>query len=125
MVRLFGYGLMLWAFMFAVSSALYPWSIAARPSFELAMAVVLAAAAAIASVLYLRGVQGHVLRQATIAACLWSLLCLALDAVMLAVLPPRLSVGEYLREMGFVYLVIPATVMAIGLQRGQTEAPHH
>lgn len=113
-MKLLGHGLTLWGFVFAVGSALYPLSVDSRRAFEAVMLVVLAVATALASLLHLRGVRERVLREALVAACVWPALCVALDLVMSMVVPPRFGVGDYLREFGLRYLIVPAIVMGVG-----------
>ncbi len=88
MAKLFAYGFMLWGFMFALSSALYPWRIASPRLFEVVTALALAGATTIATVRYLASGRLQTMSRAVKAACIWPVLCLGMDLVMLEVFPP-------------------------------------
>jgi hypothetical protein len=124
MIKLLGHGLVLWAVTFAVGSALYPLSVDSRPLFESVMALTLVVVSSATILIHLRGAREHVFREALVAACIWPVLCVALDLVVLMLVPPRFGISEYLGEFGLKYLLIPAIVIGLGLPRAGLEARH-
>ncbi|HVY31045.1 MAG TPA: hypothetical protein VHB79_31030 [Polyangiaceae bacterium] len=113
MTKIVTHGLVLWGFMFAVTSALYPLSIDDRELFGSVRLVLLTFATTASTVLYLRGVQAHLVRAAAMAAAMWMTICIVLDLTVLALGPPRFGIFEYLKQTGATYLVIPAIVFGL------------
>jgi hypothetical protein len=116
-------GALLWGVVFAVASALYPWSVVNRHLFDSVMAVVLAATTTCVATAYLRVLHGHILGRAVAAAALWPVTCVVLDLVALMTAPPRLSIGEYLESVGLSYVMIPPIVLGLAYQRLRAERP--
>lgn len=119
MTKVATHALVLWGFMFAVTSALYPLSIGDPVLFGSIRVVVLAFATTASAMLYLRGVQAHFARRAAIVAATWTTTCVVFDLVVLAMEPPRFGIVEYFRQIGVTYLVIPAIVFGLTFQQSR------
>lgn len=123
MTKVVTHGLVLWGFMFAATSALYPLSVDDRELFGVVRLVLLAFATTASTVLYLRGARAHFLRTAAIAAAIWVTICVVLDLIVLALEPPRLGVAEYFQQTGPSYLVIPAIVFGLMFPESRRDEP--
>lgn len=125
MKRLIGYGAMLWGFLFAVGSALYPWSVDDRPTYNGVLSITAAVATALATMHFLRSQRDHVLRRTLTAAVVWPLLCVTMDLLVFMLLPPRLAGAEAVAQLVPVYFVIAVVVAAVGIQRHHHDAHGH
>ncbi len=115
-------GVLLWGVMFAVASALYPWSVATPALLASFMAVVLAGVTTTVATAYLRQLEGGVFWRVFKASLTWTATCVLLDLAMLMTMPPRLSIREYLQQIGLTYLMIPVIAMGLAYQRVLADA---
>lgn len=117
MTRALALGLLLWGVLFAVASVLYPWSVAAPRVFKSVIVVVMASVTTCVAIAYLRDLEGRILGRALFASMVWPLMCVTLDLVILMVRPPRLSIREYMADVGLTYLIVPVIVLGLAYQR--------
>lgn len=123
MIRCLWMGALLWICVFAIASLLYPWDIANRHLFEWVMAVVVAGAAIAVATAYVRGLQSPVLPQVVTAAVLWPVMCVVLDFMVILAVVPRVSLGQYLKQVGLAYLMIPPIVLGLAYWRPRSGTP--
>lgn len=123
MIRCLGMGALLWGCVFAIASMLYPWDMPNRHQFAWVMAVAVAGVAIAVATAYVRGLQGSVLRQVIAAAVLWPVTCVVLDFIVFLLVVPRVSVGQYLKQVGLAYLLIPPIVLVLAHRRPKSGAP--
>ncbi|HEX2874812.1 MAG TPA: hypothetical protein VHP33_26355 [Polyangiaceae bacterium] len=121
LTRAAGLGALLWGVVFAVASALYPWSVVNRPLFDSFKAVVLASTTTCVAIAYLRGLQGHILTRVILASALWPVTCVALDLVVFMAAPPSVSLSQYFASTSLSYLMIPPIVLGLAYQRLRSE----
>jgi hypothetical protein len=113
--RALGYGVLVWLVPFVVAFALFPIRESNRPLFESIMPLAVAAAAAGLAVAALRRARRPVLREATATGVLWLLICILIDApLMLLGGPMRMTLTQYLADIGVTYLLIPIITVGIG-----------
>jgi len=107
------FGFFLWALVFAAGMAMYTWRIQERALFESAIAVVLAAVTAGLTTLYLARLGRMWRRHAIAIGIVWPSLCVVLDAPLFSEGPMRMSLSDYLMDIGVTYLMIPIITSAM------------
>lgn len=108
------YGMAIWAFVFIVAMAAFPFRESERPLFESIMPVVLTLAVTLASVFYLRSVSKRALYIGLCLGITWLIVNLALDALMFSWGPMKMSLLEYIKDIGITYLIILIIPTGIG-----------
>jgi hypothetical protein len=109
------YGVLVWLIPFAVAFVIFPLRQSARPLFESIMPVVVAGAVAGFAVSYFRTVNTAFVREGLRLGLLWLLISIAIDApLMLLGGPMKMTVGQYLADIGLTYLLMPVITAAIG-----------
>ncbi len=110
------FGFLVWLSAFVVAFIVFPLRESSRPLFESIMPVVVASATASFAVLYFRGVRGRFVKEAAILGLVWLAINLAVDAPLILLGGPmKMTLGEYLADIGLTYLIIPAVTIGIGL----------
>lgn len=100
------YGIAIWAFVFVVAMFAFPLRESERPLFESIMPVALALAASFATARSFRLVQD---RFAVVGLCLgliWMGISLLLDAALFSWGPMKMSLGNYITDIGVTYLML-------------------
>ncbi len=109
------YGFLIWLAAFVVAFLIFPLRESSRPLFESIMPVVVASAAAVFAVLYIRGVQSQFLREGVILGVLWLAINVLIDLpLMLTGGPMQMTLAQYVADIGITYLIIPAVTIGIG-----------
>ena len=110
------FGFLVWLAAFVVAFLIYPIRESSRPLFESIMPVVVASATATCAVVYFRGVNRSYLREGLVLGCLWFAINVLIDMpLMLVGGPMKMTVGQYVADIGLTYLIIPAVTVGIGL----------
>lgn len=110
------FGFLVWLAAFAAAFVIFPLRESSRPLFESIMPVVLATATAALAVIYFRGVNRDYTREGIALGCLWLAINVLIDApLMLVGGPMKMTVGQYIADIGVTYLLIPAITIGIGL----------
>lgn len=107
------YGVGIWAFTFVVAMLIFPIRAGERALFESIMPVALSLAVVIATVRYFRRNQASV-RSAFCAGLIWLGVNLAIDALMFSWGPMKMSVLDYVKDIGVTYLMIPVIATGYG-----------
>lgn len=118
------YGFFLWALVLAAGMAMYRWRVHSRPLFESMIAVVLAAVTAGLATLYLERLEARWRRHAIAIGVVWPVLCVVLDAPLFGAGPMRMSVPDYLKDIGLAYLMIPIITSALAYQAAKQRLQH-
>lgn len=122
--RAVGLGLLVWLVPFVIAFLAFPLREPARPLFESIMAVAVTATAVVFGLAYLGRVDGGWVRQGLVVGLLWLAISVLIDApLMLVAGPMKMSVGDYLADIGLTYLCIPAVTWGLGLARAWGGAP--
>ena len=117
------YGVGVWAIPFAVAFLIFPLRQSARPLFESIMPVAVASAAVGFAVPYFRRVGAAFTREGLRLGLLWLLVCVTIDApLMLFGGPMRMTLGQYIADIGVTYLMIPVITLGIGAVLAQSRA---
>ncbi len=110
------FGFLVWLAAFAAAFVIFPLRESSRPLFESIMPVVLASATAALAVLYFRQVSRDYVREGIALGVLWFAMNILIDApLMLVGGPMKMTLGEYMADIGVTYLLIPAITIGIGM----------
>lgn len=112
-----------WAVPFVVAFLIFPLRQSARPLFESIMPVAVAGATVGFAVPYFRSVGTAFIREGLGLGLLWLLICAAIDApLMLFGGPMKMTVGQYVADIGVTYLMIPVITLGMGAVLAQSRA---
>lgn len=112
--KLLLYGFLVWLGPFAVSVLIYPLRSAQRPLFESIMPVVITACAVFFSVLYLGNVTSGFLREGIRLGATWLVISLSIDLLLFMEGPMKMSLLDYVKDIGLTYLIIPTITIGFG-----------
>jgi hypothetical protein len=113
-LRILGFGFLVWLVPFAVSFLIFPVKKSDRFLFESIMSVVVTVSAVVFAVLYFRKMRCGFLKEGAVAGVIWLAINLALDLCMFMEGPMKMPFIDYMKEIGLVYLVIPAVCIGFG-----------
>jgi len=109
------YGFLVWLVPFAVGFSIYkPLHESERDIFENAMALVLVLTTVVCSNRYFRKVESGFVKHGLLAGIVWMAVSLALDLPMFSAGPLKRPVGDYMKDIGMAYLVIPILTTGAG-----------
>ncbi len=109
------YGVGIWVFVFVVAMFAFPLRANERPLFESIMPVALTLAVVVVSVRYFKTVTK---RFAYIGFCLgliWLAVNIIIDLFMFSGGPMKMTLADYIKDIGVTYLLIPIIPIGIGL----------
>ena len=116
--RTLGLGFLSWLAPFVVAFLAFPFRESARPLFESLMAVVVAASAVILGLIYLRRVDGGLVREGILLGLIWLVMSVLIDApLMLLGGPMKMTLGEYMSDIGLTYVCIPVVTWGLAAAR--------
>ena len=107
-------GIAIWAFVFIVAMFAFPLREHERPLFESIMPVALVLAVTTASVRYFRSANRGSVRGGLGLGLIWFAINLAIDATMFSWGPMQMSLGDYVKDIGVTYLLIPVIPIGLG-----------
>ena len=111
-----GLGVLVWAVPFVVAVVIFPLHEPSRPLFESVMAVTVTVTAVGFGLVYMRSVARGFLREGIGLGILWFVILVLIDApLMLLGGPMKMSLGQYMADIGVTYLSIPAVTLGIGV----------
>ncbi len=108
------FGLIVWAIPFVVAMFVFPLRASDRPFFESIMPVAVVVAAVICGVLYFRKVEAHFVREGILLGLIFLGVSLAIDLLMFSRGPMAMPLPDYVKDIGFTYLMIPAITLGMG-----------
>ncbi|HEB12961.1 MAG TPA: hypothetical protein ENI11_04740 [Actinobacteria bacterium] len=108
------YGLAIWAIAFVVAILISPIRTSDRPFFESIMPVTVALATVLFSYLYFRGVVKSFLSEGVKLGLIWFTINIAIDLPMFSAGPMKMTLIDYVKDIGFTYLIIPIFTIGIG-----------
>ena len=106
------YGIGIWVFVFIVAMLAFPLRAGERPFFESIMPVALVLATTIAAVFYFRTIKTRYVFIGMCLGIIWFVINLLLDACIFSWGPMKMSLMDYVKDIGVTYLLIP--IIAIG-----------
>ena len=118
------FGVLVWLVPFAVAFLIFPLRESSRPLFESIMPVVIAAATVAFAVTYLRRARRGALREGALLGLAWFVISVAIDApMMLFGGPMKMTLAEYVADIGITYLIIPVITVGIGFAAARGSSP--
>ena len=109
-----GFGFLVWLIPFAVAFAIFPIHGSDRILFESIMPVVGVFSVVVFAVLYGRQVKGIVLEELVRLGVLWLAISIAIDLLMFSWGPMKMTLIDYVKDIGFTYLAIPVITAGFG-----------
>ena len=118
------FGFLVWLIPFVAAFAIFPLRQSARPLFESIMPVTVTAVVVGFGLTYLKRVTGGFTREGIFLGLVWMALSLLIDApLMLLGGPMKMSIGDYIADIGLTYLIMPIVTMGLGLAKASRTAP--
>ncbi len=115
------YGFLVWPGPFAVSVLIYPLHSSQRPLFESIMPVVITACVVFFSILYLRRITSGFLSEGVRIGAVWLAISLFIDLLLFMEGPMKMSLLDYVKDIGLTYLIIPTINIGFGYLLGRYE----
>ena len=109
-----GFGFLVWLIPFAVAFAIFPIHGNDRIFFESIMPVAVVLAVVVFAVAYGKQVKGIILAEWIRLGMLWLLISVAIDLLMFSAGPMKMSLVDYVKDIGFTYLMIPIITAGFG-----------
>jgi hypothetical protein len=110
-----GFAVLAWLIPFAVALALSPLKPSYLPLFDTLMGVVVAATAALLGCIYLRRVRCNFIGAGVRIGLVWLVVSWLLDGLMFSGGPMKMTLADYLMDIGLAYLAIPAVTIGLGV----------
>lgn len=107
------YGLIVWAVPFVIAFLIFPLRSTERPLFESIMPVVLALATVGCALRYAARHRVESAQEGLRLGVLWLVISVLIDAVMFGQGPMKMTITDYVKDIGVTYLMIP--VITLGL----------
>ena len=109
------YGFWLWLVTLAISMALFPIKRSWPVMFDSLMPVVLTVLTVVFVSLYLRRGEAYLPGEAALLGVIWLSINLLLDFPLFSSGPMRMSLVDYIADIGLTYLLIPAITLGMAV----------
>jgi len=103
-----------WLIPFATAVCIFPLKSSHPPLFETLMGVVLPTSTVVLGCIYLRRVGDNYLRHGVRIGLVWAVANWILDGLMFNSGPMKMSLAQYVMDIGLAYLAIPAITIGLG-----------
>jgi hypothetical protein len=104
----------MWLIPFVVAVLAFPFRSSLRPLFESIMAVAVTLAAVVLANLYFRKVEASYLKEGVFLGLVWLLISLGIDLPLVAEGPMKMTLADYMADIGLTYLIIPTVTIGFG-----------
>ncbi len=121
-LRLGLFGFLVWLIPFVVSFLIFGLKTSLPALFESIMPVVVVICTVVFAVVYLRKVKADFLKAGIVVGIAWLVICLIFDLLLFMEGPMKMSFGDYMMDIGLVYLTIPVITMGFGWLLGKVPA---
>lgn len=108
------YGFLVWVIPFLLALFLFSVRESNRPLFDSFMSVVLAASVIFFAIKYFQTTEENFLKEGIYLGVTWFVISLALDFPMFSAGPMKMSLYEYISDIGITYIMIPIIAVGIG-----------
>jgi hypothetical protein len=116
------YGFLIWLVPFVVSVIIFPLHESNRPLFESIMPVVGGGSAVVLLTLYTRKLAGDYRREGVALGLLWFAISLGVDLLLFMWGPMKMSLADYMADIGIVYLLLPIITVGAGVMLDRAAA---
>ena len=113
------FGFLVWLIPFVVSCIIFRLKASMPALFESIMPVVVVACTVVFAVVYLRKLKANFLKEGIIVGIIWLAICLVLDLLLFMEGPMKMSLADYMMDIGLVYLTIPTITVGLGWLLGK------
>lgn len=108
------YGFLVWTIPFVVAFLIFPLRNSDRPFFESIMSVTVTIVTVIFSVLYFKKVEANFLKEGIFLGIVFLAVSIVIDLLMFSKGPMAMPFVDYLKDIGFTYLLIPVITTGMG-----------
>lgn len=108
------FGLIVWAVPFITAMIIYPLHDAERPLFESIMPVAVVLSASVCAVYYIKNIEMEFLKEGIYLGVLWFVICVVIDLLLFSRGPMKMTLTDYIKDIGITYLMIPVITTAMG-----------
>lgn len=108
------YGFLVWLIPFLLALFLFSVRQSNRPLFDSFMSVVLAAGVIFFAIKYFQKVEENFFKEGIYIGVIWLVASLALDFPMFSAGPMKMSLTDYISDIGITYIMIPVIATGIG-----------
>jgi hypothetical protein len=112
--REIGFAFLSWLVPFVVSVGIFSLKKSHPPLFDCLMGVTLTTSTVLLGYIYLRRSIGKWLAQGTRIGLIWMIANWALDGLMFSSGPMKMSLGQYVMDIGVAYFAIPVVTIGLG-----------
>lgn len=113
-LRIVIYGFLVWLITFVISVAMTPIKFYSGQLFDSLIPVALAIVVIVSLAFYFRNMPAGFFREGILLGVVWLVLSILLDLPLFSEGPMKMSFGDYMIDIGFTYLLIPATTIGLG-----------
>ena len=117
-----GLGILVWLLPFVVSFVVFPYRGSWRALFESVMAVAVSVVAVWFGLVYLGKLPSVGARDGFLVGVLWWAMCVLIDLPLFSAGPMKMSLVEYLADIGLTYVIIPVVTLGLGMASGRSMA---
>jgi hypothetical protein len=110
-------GFLVWLVPFVIALPLYQLRVSERALFESVMAVTLALTTVFFGLSHMTRMRGVV--QALKIGFIWMAISIAIDAVMFSQGPMKMSLPDYMKDIGLTYLMMPVIMVGLVYRRNE------
>ena len=110
------HGVLLWFFTLVISMAFFPLKRSWPVLFDSIMPVALTVVTVLFVNLYFRGGQICSMKEGARVGLVWLAINLLLDLPLFSYGPMRMSLRDYVADIGLTYLIIPAITLGVAFQ---------
>jgi hypothetical protein len=114
-MKIVGYGVLIWLIPFLVSVLIFPIKTYANPLFESIMPLVITITVIMFGVAYFKGISENFFKEGIFIGAAWFFLSIVID--LLLFMPPspmQMGFVNYMMDIGITYFIIPAITIGIG-----------
>ncbi len=109
-----GFAILAWLIPFFVSVCIFPLKTSHEPLFDSLMGVTLTCSTVILALVYFRGLTANYIARGAKIGIIWPLANWVLDGIMFSGGPMKMSLRQYVMDIGIAYLAIPAITIGFG-----------
>lgn len=115
------YGFLVWAIPFAIAFMIFAVRQSNRPLFESIMPVALTICVVLFTILYFKKVKTVSASEGLKLGLIWLIISLLIDLLMFMQGPMKMSLGDYIADIGLTYLIMPIITIGYGYLAEKTK----